>query len=226
MTTHTVVLAGAPRLFQTALARVLDADPELEVVALVDDPSAAQAACERLRPTVLVVDAARSGRVAIRVCASIKSCGVPTKVLLTSETEDPELLVDGIHAGIDGFATREDSFTDVLDATRTVARGEARVPPRMLGVLLRSLIERRRDEALVLQRVATLTNREREVMSLMVSGMKPEAIARELVISRETARTHVQRILSKLGVHSQLEAAALVAGCDISSSFSTVGAAS
>jgi DNA-binding NarL/FixJ family response regulator len=225
MTQHTVVLAGAPRLFQAALARALEADAELEVVAAVDHPSAAPPACERLRPTVALVDAARGGHLALRACEAIKSCGLPTKVLLTSETEDPDLLVEGIHVGIDGFATREDSFADLLDATRAVVRGEARVPPRMLGVLLRSLIERRRDEALVLQRLAALTNREREVMSLIASGLKPDAIARELMISRETARTHVQRILSKLGVHSQLEAAAMVAGCDISPPSTPVGAA-
>jgi len=226
MTQHTVVLAGGPRLFQSAFARALEDDDEFALLAVVDDPSSAQTACERLRPNVVVVDAARGGHTAIRACASIKSRGLSTAVLLTSEREDPDLLASAIHAGIDGFATREDTFTDLLDATRTVARGEARVPPRMLGVLLRSLIERRREEELVLQRLATLTNREREVMSLIVAGMNPDAIARELGISRETARTHVQRILSKLGVHSQIEAAAMVASCDVGSRFDPVGARS
>lgn len=213
MTPHTVVLAGGPRLFQAAFARAMDDDPEFEVVAVVDEAAGAEAACARLRPSVAVVDSAGGGANAIRACTAIRSSESRTGVLLTSESEDADLLVNGVQAGIDGFASREDTLSDLLDAIRTVARGEARIPPRMLGVLLRSLIERQRQEEAVMELVSLLTDREKEVASLLVAGMNRDAIARELVISPETARTHVQRVLSKLGVHSQLEAAAMLASC-------------
>jgi DNA-binding NarL/FixJ family response regulator len=208
---HTVVLAGAPRLFQEALARALDDDGDFDVLEVLDEAAAAETTCLRLRPAVVVIDSAGGGRAAVGACGAIKARDPRTRVLLTSEAEDPDLLVTGVQVGIDGFATREDTFADLVAAIRTVARGEARIPPRMLGVLLRSLIERRREEEETMERLALLTDREREVASLLVAGLNRDAIARELVISPETARTHVQRVLSKLGVHSQLEAAAMLA---------------
>lgn len=208
---HTIVLVGAPRLFQAALAQALADDGDFEVLGVVDDAAAAETTCLRLRPAVAVIDSAGGGRAAIRTCRAIKARAPRTRVLLTSEAEDPDLLVTGVQAGIDGFATREDTLADLVGAIRTVAGGEARIPPRMLGVLLRSLIERRREEEEAMERLALLTDREREVASLLVAGMNRDAIARELVISPETARTHVQRVISKLGVHSQLEAAAMLA---------------
>jgi DNA-binding NarL/FixJ family response regulator len=76
-------------------------------------------------------------------------------------------------------------------------------------------MRRRREQNEVLRRVARLTRREREVLRLMAGGAGTEAIARTLVISPQTARTHIQNILAKLQVHSRLEAAALVNGAGI-----------
>ena len=80
----------------------------------------------------------------------------------------------------------------------------------MLGDLLGRLMWRRHEQDEVLQRIARLTRRERDVLGLLAGGARTEAIAETLVISPQTARTHVQNILGKLGVHSRLEAAALV----------------
>jgi DNA-binding NarL/FixJ family response regulator len=80
----------------------------------------------------------------------------------------------------------------------------------MLGPLLTHLIRRHREEEEARRRLRDLTRREREVLALLAEGTDNDAIAQRLVISPETARTHVQNVLHKLGVHSRLEAAAFV----------------
>jgi DNA-binding NarL/FixJ family response regulator len=223
---HTVLVAGGPGLFRDAFARVLDDEVDLSLVDVIHDPDRAEEACARLLPAVAVVDGGgRSARAALRACRAIKAQMSRTKVLLTSETEDAGLLLRAVETGIDGFASREDTLAELLDATRAVARGEARIPPRMLGVLLADLIQRRREEDAILERLAALTSRERQVAALLAAGLNRDAVAAELVISPETARTHIQRVLAKLGVHSQLEAAAVIASSEAALRFARTGSA-
>ena len=99
-------------------------------------------------------------------------------------------------------------LSELIDATRAIHQGETLVPSRMLGPLLARLIHRRRERDEAAKRIGRLTRREREVLGLLSQGISNEGIAQALVISPETARTHIQNVLGKLGVHSRLEAAA------------------
>jgi DNA-binding NarL/FixJ family response regulator len=100
---------------------------------------------------------------------------------------------------------------DLLTTIRAAAAGEVLVDPAVLASLLPLLAAERQSTQEVKTRLARLTAREREVLALMATGCRNEAIAARLVISTPTVRTHAQNILSKLGVHSQLEAVALAA---------------
>ena len=91
-----------------------------------------------------------------------------------------------------------------------IAGGETLIPSRMLGPLLTNLLRRKKDQDRAHDRIARLTRREREVLALLADGADNDDIGRALVISPQTARTHVQNILGKLSVHSRLEAAAFV----------------
>ena len=98
----------------------------------------------------------------------------------------------------------------VVEEGAVVHRGDTLVPPTMLGPLLTGLLRRKRDHDEAFERITRLTVREREVLALLAQGSDNDSIARALVISPQTARTHIQNILGKLGVHSRLEAAAFV----------------
>jgi DNA-binding NarL/FixJ family response regulator len=115
-----------------------------------------------------------------------------------------------MEAGADGFMTKGRPLAELIDATGAVHRGETLVPPRMLGALLQRLIRRRRDQDAAVRRVGRLTPRERQVLALLAEGANNDGIAQSLVISPETARTHVQHVLSKLEMHSRLAVAAFV----------------
>jgi DNA-binding NarL/FixJ family response regulator len=136
-------------------------------------------------------------------------------VLVLGTDDTPELLVAAIEAGADGYVTTDAAIEDLCAALENVAAGHAMIPPEMLGSLLRTLIERRREHSAAMERYLRLSERERQVLTLLVGGLDKEDIAAELVISAHTARTHIQNVLTKLEVHSRLEAVALAAELDL-----------
>jgi len=202
-------LADEHALFRGALRVALDSQPDLEVVGESGDGRDLVEEIRRRRVDVLVVDVALPGRNGFEVCADIKNSDLAVRVLAMSDFADDKTLLLALEAGADGYVTRDGRLADMVGATRAVVRGEACVPRRMLGGLLQSLIQRRRAADEVEQRYDRLSKREKETLALLGLGHDHEAIARELVISPQTARTHIQNVLGKLAVHSRLEAAAL-----------------
>jgi DNA-binding NarL/FixJ family response regulator len=122
---------------------------------------------------------------------------------------DRDAVVRILDAGGTGFLTKEYRLEGLIDAVRAVHGGEIVIPGDMVTPLIGSLLERRNGHHDDPGDVRRLTNREREVLGLLVRGAGNRAIADALGISPQTARTHVQNLLGKLGVHSRLEAAAL-----------------
>jgi DNA-binding NarL/FixJ family response regulator len=106
--------------------------------------------------------------------------------------------------------TKDHPLEYLVHAIHAICRGDTLVPPAMLGALLDGLLRRRRQQHEALRLATSLTRREREVARLISQGASTRSIAESLVISNETARTHVQRVLTKAGVHSRLELAALL----------------
>ncbi len=210
-----ILLADGHSLFRDAMRVVLESEGDLRVVGEAGDSSEALAEAERTQPDVALLDADLSGYDGIRATRMIRERVAGCQVVVVSATEDPDVLERALEAGARGFVSKSSPLTELLDVTRAVHRGEIQVPQRMLGDLLGRLMRRRREQNEVLRRVARLTRREREVLRLMAGGAGTEAIARTLVISPQTARTHIQNILAKLQVHSRLEAAALVNGSGV-----------
>jgi DNA-binding NarL/FixJ family response regulator len=205
-----VLLADNQLLFREAMKVVLSREADLEVVAEARDGIQAVAEAERVRPDVALLDADLPNRDGVSATRQIIQRLPLCRVIVTSAGEDEAVLVDAIEAGASGYLSKDAPIVDLINAARMVHRGDALVPPRMLGELLQRLIQRRRERDAALIRLAALTTREREVLVLLARGQAKEGIARRLVISPETARTHVQNVLAKLGVHSRLEAAAFV----------------
>lgn len=206
----TVLVAERRTLFRTALRGAIDDEPDLSTVAEAGTSEGALREVQRQRIDVAVIDSVLEPTPGAEVCAALKSAGLTTRVLVLGEEDDQEGLRAAVEAGADGYLTRSCGVADVLAAIRRVHAGEASIPPGMLGLLLRSLIQRRREEDAVVSRFARLSRREREVLSLLVEGSDQQDIATALFLSKHTARTHIQNVLEKLGVHSRLEAIALV----------------
>jgi DNA-binding NarL/FixJ family response regulator len=123
----------------------------------------------------------------------------PTLVLAPTDQ-----LMAALDAGCRGFLNADASLDEIVGAARTVADGGAVIPSDLLGTVLHHLVERRRQRRPHVD-LSSLTDRETEVFDLAAEGLRKEEIAERLYISPATARTHLQRVYRKLGIHSQAE---------------------
>lgn len=205
-----ILLADGHSLFREAVKTVLDSESDLHVVAEASDGLQAIEQALSRQPSVALLDAALPNRDGIRTTAVIKEHLPECRVIVLAEDDDENLLIGAVEAGASGFLTKESPLSELIQATRSVYRGETLIPGHMLGSLLGSLIRRRRKQDDALRLTGRLTRREREVLALLTDGADNDAIAQHLVISPQTARTHIQNILGKLELHSRLEAAAFV----------------
>ncbi|MGH2677846.1 MAG: response regulator, partial [Actinomycetota bacterium] len=187
----------------------LSGEPDLLVVGEARDGLEAVAEAARTDPQVAVLDADLPNCDGVRAASLIRDKLPDCRIVILAADEDPDTLASAIEAGASGYLTKASPLTDLVDAIRSVHRGDTLVPSRMLGSLLERLIRRRQDHDEAVRRLSRLTSREREVLSLLAQGGDNDSIAQVLVISPQTARTHIQNVLVKLGVHSRLEAAAL-----------------
>jgi DNA-binding NarL/FixJ family response regulator len=205
-----VIIADEHSLFRQAVRSALETEEDLTVVAEARDCSEAVAKAEQHHPDVAWIDAGLPNSSGVHTTRLVRDCSPACKVLVLSNQPDPTALFDAMQAGASGFMTKTAPLQELIRSTRAMLRGETIVPPAMLGHLLSQLIETRSEQNSVMRRLSRLTRREREVLALLVDGADNDLVANRLVISPETARTHIQNILGKLDVHSRLEAMSLV----------------
>lgn len=204
-----VLIVDDQRTFGEALQLALAKEKDLRVVDVVTDgPSAVEAAGE-LKPDVVLMDAAMPGMSGIEATRRIKHVDPEAQVLILSGYEDELLLARAVQAGAVGLVRKTEAVTSVADSVRQAHRGEPLHDEEEITGALRRLRHRRERDATIEQRLARLTPREVEILEHMAAGNQPESIAEELGMSLYTLRTHTQNILTKLGVHSKLEALVL-----------------
>jgi DNA-binding NarL/FixJ family response regulator len=205
-----LLLADQQSLFREAIRTGLEAEADLVVVGEARNGPDAVREAERTSPDVAIVDIALPITGGAHTCAHLLQRVPQCRVLVLGTDEDYRSLIEVLDEGAAGFLTKEAPLSDLIEATRAVHRGETLVPSRMLGPLLAALLRRRKERDSAYRRISHLTRREREVLALLSEGADNDGIAKALVISPQTARTHIQNILVKLSVHSRLEAAAFV----------------
>jgi DNA-binding NarL/FixJ family response regulator len=161
------------------------------------------------RPDVLVVELARVGLRASTLLTELITASPTTGVVVLTESRDRASAVDAARAGAVAWVRKESPVDHLVKVIIGVSRGEGCYPPEELGEVLRELredVRRARDRSGPLD---SLTDREREVLSLMVEGNRPSQIAEQMRVSANTVRTHIGRILAKLGARSSLEAVSM-----------------
>jgi DNA-binding NarL/FixJ family response regulator len=154
------------------------------------------------------MDIEMPGMDGIEAIRRLKTVSPDTRVVVVSAHQGELILAKAVEAGAGGFLSKETALSDVVASVRLAYQGEPLMPPDEVARVLRHLRHRRAQEATELQRVERLTPRETEILQLMADGIPTDDIASQLSVSPYTLRTHVQNILTKLGVHSKLEALA------------------
>lgn len=201
-----VVIADDQELVRAGFRALLDAQADLEVVGEANDGRQAVQQAAELHPDVVLMDIRMpvlDGLAATREIASDKRLADVRIVILTTFELD-EYVFEAIRSGAAGFLVKDTKPAELVEAVRVVAGGEALLSPsvtwRLIGEFAARAKEPPRSEAL-----AELTEREREVMALAATGLSNQEIARRLVVSSATAKTHVSRAMIKLGARDRAQ---------------------
>jgi DNA-binding NarL/FixJ family response regulator len=204
-----VLIVDQHLAFRDALATRLQTEPDLAVLAKAHSAEFASSVLVGRSADVILLDADLPDHAAIAFCSEMMRRRDPPRIVMLGTASEPERIVAAVRAGAAAWARKDESINHLLGVIRGVVRGETWLPPRDLGVVLQLLMEdqnHRRDSDDLL---ASLTPRERDVLLLLVEGAGRNEVARQLQLSANTVRTHLQSLMSKFGVHSTLEVVAL-----------------
>jgi DNA-binding NarL/FixJ family response regulator len=205
-----VLIADQERTFAEALAARLEGEEDITVVGAVQARTLGPWLTAAKSADVIVVDGDLPGAAADRLCAGASGSARSSRIVTLSASSEPRRIVSAVRAGASAWVRKDQSLEDLLRVIRGVVRGETWLPPAEAGKAIRLLLQeqerRQRGERLL----ASLTPRERAVLACLAEGAgHREAIAKQLHLSVNTVRTHLQNIMAKLGVHSALEVVAL-----------------
>jgi DNA-binding NarL/FixJ family response regulator len=203
-----VLVCDDHRLLTDTLRTVIENDPALLLVAPpLHTPEEAIALCGERRPNVVLMDIQFPGEISgIEATREIKKISPATNVVIMTAHESEELLVEAVEAGASGFLRKTEGVEAVLSSVKAASAGEILIDQTELARLLPQVAREREERREAQMLLGHLTEREREILQFLGEGHRNEEIAAKLFISPQTVQTHVRNILTKLGVHSKLEA--------------------
>jgi len=203
-----ILIADDQELVRTGFRVVLDAEPDLEVVGEAADGQTALEASQALEPDVVLMDIRMPTLDGIEATRRLAAGDRSPRVLILTTFDLDDYVYEALRAGASGFLLKDVRASDLCQAVRTVAAGEALLSPAITRRLIESYT-RRPPAAAQPAALAELTPRELEVLRLVARGLSNAAIARELIVGDATVKTHVARIFSKLDLHDRAQAVVL-----------------
>ncbi len=198
-----VMIVDDHDMIRSGLSVFIEAFEDLELVAEARDGQTALQLCERLHPDVILMDLIMPHMDGVATTRAIREAHPEIQVLALTSFTEKQLVKAALEAGAIGYLLKDVSIDELADAVRAAHRGKPTLAPEAFQMLVAAKQEA--DEAPHFD----LTDREKEVLALIVEGLNNNAIASRLVISRSTVKTHVSNILPKLGVANRTEAAAV-----------------
>jgi DNA-binding NarL/FixJ family response regulator len=206
-----VLLVDDQALIRAGFRMILEAEADIEVVGECADGAQAVDSARRLRPHVVLMDIRMPEMDGIEATRRIvrEDGDEPARVLMLTTFDLDEYVYDALRAGASGFLLKDVPADQLVEGIRVVARGDSLLAPSVTRRLIQEFSRAagaRRERAPALDE---LTPRELEVFKLMARGMSNAEIAAELVVSETTVKTHVARVLMKLGVRDRVQAVVL-----------------
>lgn len=200
-----VVLADDQELIRSGLRALLEARG-VDVLAEAEHGRAAVEATRFHRPDVLVMDIRMPVMDGIAATRELVATGLTTRVLILTTYDLDEYVYEALRAGAAGFMLKATPADRLVDAIEVVAAGEALLAPSLTQRLIAEHVRRPPPRTGVPEELRDLTQREREVLLFLARGLSNDEIAATLVVSLATVKTHVNRILTKLGLRSRAQA--------------------
>lgn len=201
----TVLVVDDQSLIRQAVTDLLDGRDGVRVVGEATNGAAAVEAVRALRPDVVLMDIRMPVLDGIAATTAICSdpANVDTRVLILTTFEEDDYVVSALRAGASGFIGKGSEPEDILRAVRAVHAGDALLSPAATRSLISRVVRGRSPEPS--PEIELLTEREREVLEFVARGRSNQDIAAQLFISPHTAKTHVNRIMTKVGAHDRAQ---------------------
>ncbi|MFG2983171.1 response regulator [Streptomyces sp. NPDC048258] len=203
-----VMIADDQMMVRQGFTVLLNAQPDIEVVGQAVDGADAVAKVGALGPDVVLMDIRMPGMGGIEATSVITgAAGATVKVLVLTTFDLDEYVYEALRAGASGFLLKDASADQLAEAVRVVAAGEALLSPNITKRLITEFSRLGAPRAPSRARIDELTERETEVLSLVAQGLSNAEIAAHLTVAEQTVKTHVGRILVKLGLRDRTQAA-------------------
>jgi DNA-binding NarL/FixJ family response regulator len=201
-----VLIVDDQALVRAGFRMILEAQPDLEVVGEAGDGSAAIDAVRTLRPDVVLMDVRMPGIDGIEATRRLTEAGVPGKIVILTTYDLDEYVFDALAAGASGFLLKHVPPEELVRGVRVAASGEALLAPSITKRLIEEFAKQRAPVRASGTDLKTLTDREREVLTLLGRGLSNPEIAKDLKVGEATVKTHVAHVLDKLELRDRVQA--------------------
>jgi DNA-binding NarL/FixJ family response regulator len=201
-----VLIADDDQLMRAGLIELLGADPDIQVVGQAATGRQAVEQARQLTPEVVLMDVRMPDLDGIAATRELARAAPAARVLILTTFEQDDYIFGALRAGASGFLLKRARPEELLAAVHTVAAGEALLSPSVTRRVIDRMAHQPTPELTGQAKLADLTPREREVLALIARGLSNREIAAALTVEESTIRTHVKRILMKLGLRDRVQA--------------------
>jgi DNA-binding NarL/FixJ family response regulator len=203
-----VLVVDDQRLVRAGFQVILDLEPDITVVGEAGDGREAITLAARLRPAVVLMDVRMPGMDGLAAARAIVA-DTASRVLMLTTFDSDEYVYTALRAGASGFLLKDVPSQHLVTAVRSVAAGDALIDPTITRRLIQQFVRATRPRTTAPEQLAALTPRERDVLRHIAQGLSNAEIAQELTVEENTVKTHVGRILTKLGLRDRVQAVVL-----------------
>jgi DNA-binding NarL/FixJ family response regulator len=203
------VLVDDQVLLRSGIRAILNASPDIDVIGEADDGAEGVELVLRTHPDVVVMDIRMPRLDGIEATRRLVAAGSRARILILTTFNHDDYVLDALRAGAAGFLLKDSPPDRLAAGVRNVAAGESLLAPTITRRLIESHLERGSAQTTLLERFEELTPRERDIVRHLARGLSNQAIAAAMHLSEATIKTHITRVLTKLGLRSRVQAVVL-----------------
>ena len=201
-----IVVADDHQVIRTGFAALLNTQPDFTVIATASHGGEAIRICRDLSPDVVLMDIRMPEVDGITATRQLTETGTGPRILMLTTFDLDEYVYDALRAGASGFLLKDVTAERLFDAVRVIAAGDALLAPAVTRRLISEFARLRPSRGRTPPPLTALTPREIEVLRLVAEGLSNPEVAARLVVTEETVKTHVSRVLTKLGLRDRTQA--------------------